>query len=168
MSFKIDIRKIIRDHKSTLVNQNDGKPDITDKLSFFWGPLVAAALLVYFGALIKEGMISTIVSVLAIFVGLLLNVVVLLFDIVRKADVRKVKVELVREVLANIMYTILLSVACILTSIMTLINFNCYLLHFTNFISYFLLFVFLTTLLMVIKRMYSLFENEVNESAPGL
>lgn len=166
MSFKIDVRQIIKDHKKTLVNQNDEKPDFSDKLSFFWMPLIVAGILVFFGALIRESMISTIVSVLAIFVGLLLNVVVLLFDIVRKEDVRQVKITIVKEVLANIMFTILISVACILATVATLLDFHCILLYFTNFIAYYFLGVFLMTLLMVIKRMYDLFSNEVDESAP--
>jgi len=164
MSYKIDIRKIVTDHNKTLINRFTGKPDGTDLISFFILPLVFAIVMVSFHVLISKDLIGTVVSALAIFVGLLLNVVVLLFDIVRKENIRKVKVALVREVLANIMYTILLTVACILAIITTLYDGNCIVQHVTNFFSYYLLGTFFTTLLMVIKRMYALFENEINES----
>ena len=65
----------------TLKNDNTGKPDFSDYLIFALIPIILASLLVYNNVQIQGEITSIIVTTLAIFVGLMLNVIVIIFDI---------------------------------------------------------------------------------------
>lgn len=114
------------------------------------------------GAYMSDSLLSTIVSGLSIFVGLLLNVVVLLFDIVRNTVRETVKHKIITETLANVCFTILLSLFTIPVALTTQITRWPFLRPYTSFATYFLALVFMATLLMVVKRVYALFQDEAN------
>lgn len=160
--FKIDVREVIKEHLRTLVNDRTGRADISDWLSFFFLPLVCSTILVAYNIYFTTDFIDITVSGLSIFVGLLFNIIVILFDIVRQSKVSQERIALVRETISNISFCILISIMGILVSYATricppesLLNKIC------HQIAYFILIEFIVTLLMVLKRMRSIFVREI-------
>jgi hypothetical protein len=86
---KIDIRDILKSHLKTIKNANSGKPDRWDYFTFAFLPLLISSILVYLKVEIKSEITTVIITTLAIFVGLMLNVIVLIFDIVKRTPLRK-------------------------------------------------------------------------------
>lgn len=163
MSLKIDISSIIKDHFGTIVNSNDGKPSGWDWLIFMVSPIVIAYILLSLCIYFSVTFVDIVVSGLSIFVGLLFNIIVILFDIVKTDKVKPDKKQVVREVVINISFCIILSLFAITTAFMTQLEWgNCFK-YISNFITYFLVLEFFLTLLMVLKRMYYIFINELND-----
>lgn len=170
MSLKIDVRGIISAHFKTLVNDSTQKREVSDWLIFLVFPLLIAGGLVSLGAYMSEGILGTIVSAFSIFVGLLLNVIVLLFDIVRNPEQQPRKHRVVKQTLANVSFAVILSLIAILVALTTQIKRWPFLLPYTTFATYFLAIEFIATLLMILKRLYNLFLDEasVQGSPPPL
>jgi hypothetical protein len=113
---------------------------------------------------------------MSIFIGLLLNVVVLIFNIVRtpEREPSPIKRRVLMELLANILYSILILLVAIIGLILTHTSVENYspvespfqfyglalVLFISNGICYYLMIQFLMILLMIVKRMYRLFEDE--------
>jgi hypothetical protein len=163
MSLKIDIFSIIKDHISTLKNANDGKATGWDKLIFLLSPIGLSISLLCLKIYFSEGFVNIIVSGLSIFVGLLFNIIVILFDIVKTDKVKKEKKNLIREVVINISFCIVISLFAIITALTTQLCWGFYVQILSNFITYFLVLEFFITLLMVLKRMYFIFITELDE-----
>lgn len=172
---KINLTRIVSDHTKTLINQNKKQSTFDDYFTFLIIPISISFILVYFGFFLDLNMVSLICTSLSIFVGLLLNIIVLLFDLVSK-DQYPNKTQLLKEMLSNISFTIVLSVLCILFSFPCLIDHdittNMYgvfpyckaaLIWIFHLFEYFLLAEFLMTLLMILKRMYALFADEIEK-----
>lgn len=156
---KINITSIVKNHLNTLVNDNDKRPEFDDWLTFLIIPIVVAITLSYFDVNLNKDVVNVIITALSIFVGLLFNVVVLVFDIINKESTTAIKKRLMNEIITNISYCILLSLVAILISLFVFLD-NCFVVKTISFIIYFLLSNFLVTLLMVLKRVYVLFDNE--------
>ena len=99
---------------------------------------------------------------MSILVGLLFNVVVLIFDIIKRDSANKIKNVVLKQILSNIAFTILLSIISILFTLLTLIENSISKIIF-NSILFFLLFNFVITVLMILKRMFHLFHSEIDE-----
>jgi len=176
MSSKINLFSIVRAHFNTLRDVQTQRRSVADWLTFYAAPLVGAGLLMRLHLRIDKDYVNIIVSMLSIFVGLLLNMIVVLFDIIRSERKRVHKVAVLEEVLANISFTIVLSIFTIGVVLLTQLNFGRpawqpYIegsREVINFISFACLILFLLTLLMVVKRMYLLFMDEVNTAKKEL
>lgn len=163
MAYKISFGRIIADHYKSLHNTQTGKPDLSDWITFVGAPVLISAILVWSKVYIGNNALPILVTALAIFVGLLINVNVLLFDIVRTQKVREIKKDVVKEVLATISFSILLSLWNIVLLLFTLIPAkSLFIVNAINFTCYFFLLLFLSNLLMILKRMYVLFIDEIN------
>jgi hypothetical protein len=156
---KIDVRDIISDHWATIVNANTGKPSLGDVSVFVLFPGLVAAALISFDALMTDAVIGGIISGLSIFVGLLFNVLVVIFDIVKRDTYVSIKNDLLKQSLSNIAFSILISLICIVTSIASFVNIQIIKVIF-NVFTYMLLIEFIVCLLMILKRMYKLLMNE--------
>jgi hypothetical protein len=165
MAIKIDVSKIVSAHFKSLAGGTN--KDGWDIVVFIILPACIASLLVWLGAYMSDSLLSTIVSGLSIFVGLLLNVVVLLFDIVRNTKKQSIKHRIINETLANVCFTILLSLFTIPFALSTQITRWMFLKPYTSFVTYFLSCVFIATLLMVVKRVYALFQDEAEYGDEG-
>lgn len=159
---KINVSQICSNHFASLVNDNTKKAATDDYATFLVVPAIVATVLIYFQITLGKEVISLIVAALSIFVGLLFNVIVLIFDIINRNPKKKIKNEFLRQILANISFTILLSVVTIVICFVALADHR-YIINVSNWIVYFLLVLFLTTILMILKRMYVLFANEIDE-----
>ncbi|WP_055562644.1 hypothetical protein [Hymenobacter sp. AT01-02] len=164
MDFKIDVTGIIAAHRRSIVNANTNRPAVSDWVSFVVLPVAFSAILMSFKVYLDSDLVNTIISAFSIFVGLLLNVIVVLFDIIRSTSDRKIKLDVLEETLANISFAIVLALFCIMFSFTTQIKRWDWVSPTANAINYYLLGLFITTLLMIIKRMYALFYDEINEA----
>ena len=168
---KINIRCILSDHLDTLKNDNTSKAEGKDYLLFLAFPLVLPAVLLWFHVFLSESLINILITSLAIFVGLLLNVMVVIFDIIKKND-DKLKLRLIKETYSNISFAILLSIFTIIPLIGCYVK--VYAIHSCSFrgvisgvcngLSYYLLALFFVTLLMIVKRVHIILTNEMNSN----
>lgn len=159
---KINISQIIKNHFATLQNDNSNKAEFDDYLTFLIFPLIIASSLIYFNIALNDTAINVIITTLAILVGLLFNVIVLIFDIIKRDATHKLKNVVLKQLLANISFTILLSIVCILFTLATYIE-NDVTRKIATWVVFFLLSLFFITVLMILKRMYLLFKNEIDE-----
>jgi amino acid transporter len=159
---KVNINQILRNHFATLRNDNSQKAEFDDYLTFLIIPLATASGLVYFNICLTESAVNIAITTLSILVGLLFNVIVLIFDIIKRDASQRLKNTVLKQLLANISFTILLSIITIVFTLVTFIT-EPKIKVSATWIVYFLLTVFLFTVLMVLKRMYALFKNEIEE-----
>jgi hypothetical protein len=157
---KINVLKIIDSHLDTLKNDNSKKAEFDDYFTFLILPLIFASVLMWFDIYLNNDAVNIIITVLSIFVGLLINVIVLIFDMVKRDA--KLKNAILKQLLSNIAFTILLSTISILFTLGTYVE-SLYIREISNWLVYFCLSVFLLTILMILKRMYILFANEIEE-----
>lgn len=159
---KINVLTIVRSHLDTLKNDNTKKAGVDDWFVFLLVPLAIAGVLVWMGVDLSERATNIIITSLAILVGLLFNVIVLLFDLVSKDGSRKLKNRILKEVLANITFAVLIAIVAIILTLLTSLP-NIWVVRAVEIVLYFLLTKFLLTCLMVLKRIYALFRNEMDE-----
>lgn len=159
---KINIYQIIKSHFTTLQNDNTNKAEFDDYLTFLLLPIIIATGLLCFDIQLKESAVNIVITTLSILVGLLFNVIVLIFDIIKRDASQKLKNTILKQLLANISFTILLSIITILFTLATYFEIET-IKEIATWIVYFLLTIFLFTVLMVLKRMYLLFRNEIDE-----
>lgn len=165
MSSKINIGKIICDHKKTLVDQNTNRPGGDDLVYFLILPILIPFLIIWgFGFDFKESadLKKTLVSSLAIFVGLLFNALVLLINMAKNDEEKNVKYRVNKELIANISFCIIIafiSVILVLTrywdfSYLNNIKYIPSIGQIIDFLALALLTLFFFTFLMIIKRTY--------------
>ena len=159
---KVNVGKIISHHLGTIKNTNTGKPDKDDIFTFFFLPFLVASVLIYFNIELKTDATNIIIATLSIFVGLMFNIIVLIFDIVKRDASQKIKNEVLKQLLSNISFAIVLSIFAIIITLFTYSSNFILKITFT-WITYFCLGLFLVTLLMILKRMYNVFKNEIDE-----
>src|SRR5258706_7278329 len=179
---KIDIREIITDHFKTLLDENTGKGSVSDVLLFVLMPLIGSLLLVYFNFLLGENMINIIIASLSIFVGLLLNLLMLMIGMLDKCKetIKSIKAakqgdpffsydltlvekreKLLKYTYQNISFAILISLLTIPVMILALLN-NDLIKIASNFTGDVFLFIFLLTLLMILRRVHVLLRTEIS------
>jgi len=167
MSYKLDVRKIIRKHLSTLVNDNTGFPDFRDILAFLVIPIGVAIWLCAAKIFLDKDYINAIISGLSIYVGFAINLVVLLFSTVQKDNVSQLRKEFAMESIANITFSVLLSLLSIIFSLFTQLKVvicgsDVYFKTAMNGISYFLICEMILTILLLVRNMYFQLIDNVN------
>jgi uncharacterized Tic20 family protein len=159
---KINVSRIFLEHIKTLRNDNSNKPGADDILTFLLVPFFFSACLMYFNIRLNGSATEILITTLSILVGLLFNVIVIIFDIIKRDNSKKLKNRILEQLLANISYTILISIVIIIITLSTFIRSDIVCL-ITHFLLYFLLSHYFLTVLMILKRMYALFINELKE-----
>lgn len=154
MGYKLDFSRIIKDHIKTIINDNTGKPDGRDWFFFVLLPIIVSTFLVRYRIFLDSNYINAIISGLSIYVGLSLNLVVLLFEIVQKENTTDLKLSFAKDVIANISFTVILSILTIVFSLLTQIDINHYYKCITNWITYFLVSEMLISVLLLVRNMY--------------
>jgi hypothetical protein len=164
LSIKIDPSRIVRDHLSTLVNVNTKKTGMDDKLIFFLFPVLASVLLIYNGFLVNEKVATVALSALAIFVGLLFNALVILIDVARKSVDHKRRLQLIKQLSANISFSILVAFFAIVFLVLPFfdIEVNHWLIYIASGIVFCFLIEFILVFAMILKRVYAVFSDEFN------
>lgn len=171
---KIDFRAIVSDHYRTLTNENargEGKQSGLDFILFYLVPVIVAAAAIGFHLILGKNMGNMLITALAVFAGLLFNLLILIFDITNKprpdgTTLTKDKIRFLNEIYSNIAYAILIS---LLTIVIVLIhylfltlnlNFGFYI---SAFVVYFLCGNFVLTLFLVLKRVHKLLDTEFQD-----
>lgn len=141
---KINIAQIVRSHLDTLKNDNTKKAGWDDYLTFLVLPVTVALVLLAFDVRLNERSTNIIITSLSILVGLLFNVIVLLFDLVSKNGKRSLKNRILKEVLANITFSVLLAIISIILTLLANLPYAS-IVCVVEFCLYFLLTQFLLT-----------------------
>lgn len=166
---KIDVRQIVADHFATLVDED--RPKQQSGLDFFLFvilPILAATALLYFDLILGKSIGNVLITALAVFAGLLFNLLLLIFDIANKPRPENERLDdlkrrFLREIYSNIAYSIFIA---LLTIVILLIHFLFLSLNsrsgfvFSAFVIYFLCGNFILTLFMVLKRIHILLATE--------
>lgn len=163
MFSKINITGIFKDHFKTLRNANSNRIKYGDIFLFVLIPLLVSGLLSYFDIHFTKDAINIVIAILAILVGLFFNVIVIIFDIVKRDSNNKLKNKLLKELHTNITYVITLSIIIILFSVLFYIDLHL-LKSITSFIIFLLLSNFFLTVLMILKRVYKLFDYDIQQA----
>lgn len=168
---KLDTLPIIRDHIHTLVNHKTGEILKKDLVTFFGLPfLIALALSLFINSgLMDTAVANVLITSLSVFSALLFNLLLLIYDIVRKEDSQLKAVprrgtikRFLKEIFANISYSIFISVVCIIFLLLLYLQVgSIWYYRVLSFISYYLIVSFLLTLFMVLKRVHILLKQEI-------
>lgn len=175
MSSKVDIFSILRDHKNTLVDQNSNKPGGDDLFYFLIIPILLPVILVLVFKFNFDNYLDlrrSLVSSLAIFVGLLFNALVLLINIAKNGDTINIRKKVIQNLISNISFNIITALFAVLIVLLRFINlptiFYSNLLPTTSqildIITLTLLISFFITFLMIMKRTYLIINTEINKN----
>jgi len=158
----VDIREIIKKHYGTLMEDAKLRFII---LIFLIIPLLTSGYFIWNEKLLTQNAVNTLITAFAIFTGLLLNVIFILFDIADKSWRSNAKIDekrrkLLKHLYANSLYSLFISIIILILLVVTVIselwNAKLSLLLTISILLYFLIFHFLTTLLMILKRLFVL------------
>lgn len=159
---KFNIFFIFRDHFNTLRNYNENeKISKWDIVIFYFMPLIVAGLFMMLCNNIngghQESLVNIFVTVFSIFIGLLLNLLVLNVDLKDKFKTSEIKQIVAKQTFINISYGIVISITGVIFGLCTYIDLWKFPQIFT-YLSYFIMIHFVLTLFMILKRVYKLFE----------
>lgn len=175
MSLKINIFSIVKSHILTLKPYNSTDYSLIDVFIFYGIPLILSILLPWQNVFITSDFASTLIDVFSILAGLLLNLLVLIFDSVKQAKGSSpqeiLRRELLKELYANVSYCVLLAVIIV----STMLTYNLFkdnlLLQkelVKSIITCFTIFCasnFLLSLLMVLKRVNVILSSEIDNNS---
>jgi len=171
MLSKIDIFKILKDHFDTLRDFNTGDISKKDCATFFIVPLFISSIFEYLGYFISENLAIALITAFSIIIGLLLNLLIIIFDIVNKTDRRNggedktprkddaLKLKFLKEIYSNISFTIFISIFNVIILLFTFTNIK-ELKSISDFLSVYIMSCFIFTLLMILKRIHILLSKE--------
>jgi hypothetical protein len=171
---KINVWHIIASHFATLRNDKTGGLSLVDIGTFYAVPVLIAAAVALHAQRFPDAFYGLAISVFSIFAALLFSVQIALFSILQR-DMRvkslpeaKAKTalerrieqrrDLMREVNANISYLIL--VACLGVAMLLAFSLTVHLATLRSAVSSYLVSHFVLTVLLVIARVHTLFDEE--------
>lgn len=165
MISKINVTNIFKDHISTLKDYHTGKYLKSDFILFFAVPLVVAILVFIFLGEISDTAVVVLATSLSIFAALLFNLLLLVYDSIRKEEKQSIedkpRLLLLKQIFYNISFGILISVLTIILLILFSQNlYFCILQKIISFLAYYLITLFILTLLMILKRTHILISGE--------
>jgi hypothetical protein len=164
MSLKIDVSDIIRDHFSTLRSDRRSGVSLVDLLLFVGLPALVAGLMSWLGVTLDAGAVSVLITALAIFTGLLFNLLLLAHGLIRRAadqsNAAAADKQLLKEIYVNISYSILVALSALVGLLIKIVILNHWVVIVLSLVTYFLVGNFLLTLLMVLKRIHVLLRRE--------
>lgn len=157
MLTRIDLSQILSDHIETLKYADDNKYSIPDLILFYFVPIVLAVTGYCKNIELTNAQINILITVFAIFTGLLLNLLLLVYDIVSKNNTTITKTKFLHEIYSNISYTILLSIITII--VLLAMSFVSQITILSSLVIA-LVIHFLLTILMILKRVHILLAKE--------
>ena len=165
MTNKIDVSRILRDHLATLKDYSTGRYQLSDFALFFGTPLVVAGLLTYFRGIMSETTSLILATSLSLFAALLFNLLLLVYDNVRKEQKREdgktLRADFLRQIYSNISFSIFIAILAVILLVVTSWDIGvCEIKHALTFITYYLTTLFVLTLLMILKRVHVLLSKE--------
>jgi hypothetical protein len=161
MISKINVTGIVKDHLDTLCDFGTQRISPFDIILFFVVPAFVAVPVALFTVPLTSNIASLLITILSIFAALLFNLLLILFDIMRKSETirgqAQIQNDFLQEIYNNVSYCILLSIVIVLLVIVALIDINIPVINriITGTVVY-LTSSFTLTLLMVLKRIHAL------------
>lgn len=176
---KINISNIFKKHWDT-IKSRDGNIEWKEQIFLIWLPLLLAISLSYLTKGEIKDVLSNIYAVtLSIFIGLFLNLLVLILSVSQKKEPKGNRdvsnlIHLLKESFYNTSYTLLMSVVSLALLIIVLLlpdtkhlaithNHSLIKLFFTAFFYFIFIGVF-SSLLVIIRRVFCLFEDELKSN----
>lgn len=172
MISRINVLNIIIDHFNTLKSLNKKSRTIywKDLILFILFPIIVSTFLTWSDFDFKD-QLGNLIAAISILGGFLFNLLAIIYSQIDKIKTdaknegNKLKERFVREIHINISFCILLSILIILTLLLTTVyipDFSCKHLVTKGIIglNYFLLFLFVLTLIMILNRVYILLKKE--------
>jgi hypothetical protein len=165
MSAKIDIRAVIADHFRTLHDDSTKRVSIIDLGLFFGLPILVASISILLWFSLGEPAVTASLTAMSVFSGLLINVLVLIYTVsqnvglptqTRSADDVALEKQILKEIFANVSFSILVSSLTVVLLITTYFHTNDIAQKITTAIALLLMLNFFLTLLMAIKRLHYL------------
>lgn len=175
---KINIMDIIKRHLKTLKDYSTKKTSKKDILTFFIVPAIFAICLTNKCTVTNNG-VQIVLTVFSIFAGLMFNLLILIMDIGRrvrkqgneeKVDAKRQKIteQLILETYTNVAFSILVSLFVICITLVFVIGLsNIIIKYIISIILYWLVIVFIMTLFMILKRIFRLLDNELEDNKEG-
>lgn len=163
MSSKINIWPIVRDHLGTLEDNRTKKISFLDLAVFFGIPVIAAVPLAWVDYALSDSIRNVLGAAMAVFVGLLFNVLLLIYDVVSRREAstsNQRRREFLKEVYSNLAFAILIAVVTLANLVSTAFVTQPIASLTLSGIVYYLSGVFSLTLLMVLKRIHALFADQ--------
>lgn len=172
MLTKINPTNIIKQHFDTLYDNRNEKISLGDIIFFFILPLIVSFILVLFKKELGSSADSLLVS-LSIFTPLLLSLLVLIYEMGQKASDKFHNetfygdyydhINKLKEITANISFSILLSIISIIVLVLYSLNLSTdiYYISVLNGAIYYFVGVFCLTLLMILKRTHKLISDSL-------
>jgi len=163
MISKIDFRWIIIDHIRTLRNYETKNISKGDLFLFFGVPLITSFLLLYFKLILSKDVVNILSVSLSVFTALLLNLLLLVYNIVRRPEFNSRKTvfkDLLKEIFSNISFAILTAILTLIILVVVLVESNLLKSYLCMFLVYYLSSLFVLTLLLILKRVHVLLSKE--------
>ena len=160
---RIDVRDIIKDHVNTLYDARTNRRSNGDVFLFFIFPALVAGVLVWAEIRLTSPIANQVITALAIFAGLLFNLLLLAHSLMEKASADKGIVKrVIREIYSNISFAILVALVLIFVSVASLLSKAPAFSVVISIIAFYFLLNFLLTLLMILSRIHTLLSRDFN------
>ena len=166
---KVNVTRIVTDHIATLKDYATQRYRPTDFVLFFGVPAILTGVLVYFYGTLQPHLTTIVATSLTVFAALLFNLLLIVYDAISKSTPdnsrsAQLKHSFLREVFSNISFAILLAILSIVAVLafvfLAQVQIAASLL---SGVTYFLVSLFLLTLLMLLKRVHVLISHEVRD-----
>lgn len=162
---KINISRIVCDHIGTLRDYRTKRYRLGDFFLFFGLPLIIAAIMLYFYGILGLSLITILATSLSVFAALLFNLLLLTYDAIRKVSSTgnsdTLRRDLLKELFSNISFAIFVAiVAIVFVLVVVMLDKATIAQYMLSFFVYYLVSVFVLTILMVLKRMHILLARE--------
>jgi hypothetical protein len=167
---KLNIFGIIFAHFGTFVHQRTRVKSISDFVIFLGFPLFIGIIAFRTQLTVSENAICILVTSLSIFAALLFNLLLLTYDIIKRKNggIEEQKSRFLKEIYANISFAILNSLFAVIALLLLLfVQKDVFWQKVIISSSAFLIALFLLTMLMILKRIYSLLGKEFEDSEGG-
>jgi hypothetical protein len=170
MISKINTADIVRDHLRTLVNEHSGKISVGDYVLFFVLPAIVALLLLWLKGVFGPNVGGILITAFSIFAALLFNLLLLVYDIVKKTDEISLKRRFLKQIYSNISYAVFISIALIIFLLAYFVSMTSDRLLVPRYVLAFFVYTlsgnFVLSMLMILKRIHILLAHEFESLRP--
>lgn len=157
----INIFPAIKEHFKTL---KEDSYLVTLIVLFLILPLGFSSLFLGLKVIASEKVLNTLITAFAIFIGLIINFLVILID--RKRGKKGIEKQLIEHLSYNSIYELVVGLFVLFLSMILLViqdKIGVLLNYILSFVIYLLVFNFILTLLMIAKRFFVLFKNNIEK-----
>lgn len=164
----LNVKRIFQGHIMTLKDYGSERISVRKLLEFFFFlPIPISCVLVLLDKQPTTNLLNALLTSLSIFAALLFNLLLLTYDITQRKsnsmnhELLDLRGKLLKEIYSNISFGILVSLIDVVMCLLTYLIIRFAFLRFAMFfIVYYLVVLFVETLLMILKRVYILLLGE--------